>query len=177
MLALLFLSNIIFWFLIFGSGPVQPDRVQFKLDRWDSGQFCKELSRVCSCSPKANIPQRLPGRVLIYDHVPDDQEHGEQSVEPVAGGGRGRREAGGDAPERGPAGPRVLPHHFGWRSADRHLPGPLCALQHQVAQSDDRRGQRGGHTVCGLPARRPEAHKGKGLRQHRWRDALWKTGC
>lgn len=118
----------------------------------------KELTRVRSCSPEADIPQRFPGGVLVHDHVPHDQEHGEQSVEPVAGGGRGRREAGGDASERGPAGPRVLPDYLGWRPADHHLPRPVCALQHQVAQSDDRCGERDGHVVCGLPACRPEAH-------------------
>lgn len=47
----------------------------------------KRLQPVRSCSPEADVPERLPGRVLGHDHVPHDQEHGEQSVEPVAGGG------------------------------------------------------------------------------------------
>lgn len=42
---------------------------------------------VCSCSPETDIPQRLSDRVLVHDYIPHDQEHCEQSVEPVAGGG------------------------------------------------------------------------------------------
>lgn len=59
--------------------------------------------------PQAELPSRIPRRVLLHGHLPHDQEHGQQGVERLADRGRGRQQTGRAAAEWRPAGSGVFP--------------------------------------------------------------------